>query len=74
MNNYERYAEYVELQCSNCKNRNTDLCDIRINSLDGIIKTRCVYYVREKKPQGFERVLKRNAKQQKPLMKLRQEY
>lgn len=69
MNNYERYEKYVELQCPNCKNKNSNLCEIRITSLDGVIKTRCVYYEKEKNQikKPFSYFI--TAKKHKPLMR-----
>ncbi len=49
MTNQERYNEYIEEYCKDCKNRKDDLCNIKIISYDGVITTKCVYYERENK-------------------------
>ena len=71
MTNEERFEKYIETECSNCKNRTTDLCDIRISiDSDGTIFTKCAYYEKENEPEGYKKKLIRFAKQNKPLMKL----
>lgn len=69
MKNYERYKKYIELTCPCCKNKDTNLCEIRISYFDGIIKTRCAYY--EKDKSKIEKPIKYyvTAKRQKPLMR-----
>ena len=42
---------YTRTICVNCKNRNTDLCDVRKDISD---KLKCVYYKREKKHEGAD--------------------
>lgn len=69
MSNNERLKKYIETECVNCKNRTTDLCDIRIIKTDRTICTKCVYYEKDNEPQGFKKQLIRTAKQNKPLMK-----
>ena len=57
---------YARTICVNCKNRKTDLCDVRKDISD---KLKCVYYKREKKNEGYKQFKGRTADQQKPLMK-----
>lgn len=59
----ETYARTV---CANCKNRNTDLCEVRKDISD---KLKCVYYKREKKNEGYKQFKGRTADQNKPIMK-----
>lgn len=47
MTNQERYEKYIEENCKNCKNKDKDLCEIRISYFNNIITTKCVYYERE---------------------------
>lgn len=47
MTNEERYKKYMQEHCPNCKNKNTDLCDIRIIVHDDIIYTKCNHYVKD---------------------------
>lgn len=49
MSNEERYKKYIQEHCKNCKNRKSNLCDIRITVIDNIIDTKCEFYEREKK-------------------------
>lgn len=70
MNNYERYKKYIETQCCNCKNKETDLCEIRITAFDGTISTKCAYYIKDKEVQKPKKILRRTAKQKKPLMRV----
>lgn len=49
MTNSERYEKYIEEHCKKCLNKNTDLCEIRIFSLNDITTTKCVYYKTAKK-------------------------
>ena len=48
MTNEERFKKYVGENCKNCKNRDKDLCDIRIFCIDGIVETKCAFYKRNK--------------------------
>lgn len=43
MTNEERIKKYVEEHCSNCKNKDTNLCDIRVSSFD-CVTTKCEFY------------------------------
>ena len=45
--NYASYEKYIEENCKNCKNKDKDLCEIRISVFNDIITTKCVYYERE---------------------------
>lgn len=47
MTNEERYEKYVKENCKNCKNKDKDLCEIRISSLNDVVITKCAYYERE---------------------------
>lgn len=47
MTNEERFQKYIKEHCINCKNRKTDLYDIRITTKEEIIETKCVYYERD---------------------------
>lgn len=71
MTNEERFKKYVQENCKNCKNRTTDLCDIRISVLDNIVKTKCEYYEKENKLEGYKEKKKISvtAKRLKPIMK-----
>lgn len=57
---------YARTICVNCKNRNTDLCDVRW-TIGNTLK--CVYYEKEKENKGYEKFKGRIADQQKPIMK-----
>lgn len=48
MNNEQRYQKYIKEHCRKCKNKETDLCDIRIFVLDNTVCTKCRYYERKK--------------------------
>ena len=43
----ERIQKYIKTQCKNCKNKDTNLCEIRVFNTEGVITTRCIYYERE---------------------------
>ena len=47
MTNDERFKKYIEYNCKTCKNKNTNLCDIRISVVKDIIMTKCAHYERE---------------------------
>ena len=57
---------YARTICVNCKNRNTDLCEVR-KTVDNTF--RCIYYEKEKENKGYEKFKGRIADQQKPIMK-----
>ena len=61
------YETYTRTLCSNCKNRKTNLCEIR-KDIKGTIK--CCYYIKDKDIEGYKKPLIRLAVQEKPLMKL----
>ena len=46
------YETYIRQICSNCKNRNKNLCEIR-KDIKGTIK--CVYYIKDKQIEGINR-------------------
>lgn len=41
------YKEYICEYCKNCKNRNKDLCNIRVATLSNMIEAKCDAYERE---------------------------
>lgn len=43
----EKYAKYIKEYCKNCKNRKTDLCEIRMIAYQGKIEPKCIYYEKE---------------------------
>lgn len=47
MTNAERFEKYIKENCKNCKNKTSNLCDIRISAINNIITTKCEYYERE---------------------------
>jgi len=61
------YETYIRTICSNCKNRELDLCNIT-RDIEGTLK--CCYYIKDKNSGGYNKPLIRLAQQQKPLMKL----
>ena len=48
MTNQQRYEKYIKEHCKNCKNKKSNLCDIRISILSGIVQTKCSYYERDR--------------------------
>lgn len=44
MTNEERLEKYKREYCKRCKNKTTDLCEIRVFAMNGIIYTKCSYY------------------------------
>ena len=60
------YETYTRTVCSNCKNRNLNLCNIRKN-IKGNLK--CVYYEKDKEMSGYKRFKGTTAKQNKPIMR-----
>lgn len=61
------YETYVRTLCSNCKNREKNLCEIR-KDIKGTLK--CVYYEKDKDIEGYKKTEIVTAKQQKPIMRL----
>lgn len=61
------YETYTRQICSNCKNRQENLCNIRRN-LNGNLQ--CCYYIKDKEWEGFKQFKGRTAKQEKPIMRL----
>ena len=49
MSNEERFKKYVEENCKNCKNRYENVCEIKIEVINDIVKTFCEFYERSKK-------------------------
>lgn len=70
MTNEERYKKYIEEHCRKCKNNKTDLCDIRISAIDNIVRTKCIYYVKDKETEGYKKFKGRKARQEKPIMRI----
>ena len=70
MTNKERLEKYKKEHCCKCKNKDKELCDIRVFAVDKIIYTKCGFYEREqaerRKKKKMEIV---TARQSKPLMK-----
>ena len=60
------YETYIRTLCSNCKNRETNLCEIR-KDINGTLK--CCYYAKDKDIEGYKREEIVTAKKQKPFMK-----
>lgn len=48
MTNETRYKKYIKEHCKKCKNKETNLCDIRIFVIEKTIYTKCRYYEKEK--------------------------
>ena len=48
MNNEERYEKYIKEHCNKCKNRKTNLCNIRIFVIEDTVCTKCEYYEKKK--------------------------
>ena len=71
MTNSQRYQKYIKENCKNCKNRKSDLCDIRIAIKGNVIETKCIYYEKENKLEGYKDQTKMNitANRKKPIMK-----
>ena len=69
MTNEERLKKYVEENCKNCKNKNKDLCNIKIAVINDIVKTKCNFYEREEIKREKKKLLYTTANKSKPLMK-----
>lgn len=67
MNKETIYETYIRTLCSNCKNKETNLCEIRKNIKGNLW---CCYYNKEKDIQGYRKKEVVTAKQQKPIMKI----
>ena len=74
MTNSERYQKYVKEHCSNCNNKDSDLCEIRIFTVNKTTTTQCIYYDSNYIPKKKEKELKRTARQIKSLMGFTQNY
>lgn len=44
MTNKERFEKYKKEYCSKCKNKTTDLCEIRIFAINNIVYTKCAFF------------------------------
>ena len=69
MDNYERFKKYIETQCVNCKNRDTNLCEIRISVIDNIINTKCAYFEKDKEVEKPKKRLWTLARRLRPIMR-----
>lgn len=69
MTNEERFKKSVEEHCKNCINKRSDLCDIRISYVNGIVKTYCEFYEREIKEKQKKKVEYVTAEHTKPVMR-----
>ena len=47
MSKEERFQKYIKEYCHNCKNREKDLCDIKVFVLNNEVITKCVYYEKD---------------------------
>ena len=47
MTREEHLKEYKKEHCTNCKNKKTNLCEIRMSVINKNIITRCVSYEKE---------------------------
>lgn len=45
----EKLEQFHRNVCQNCKNKGTDLCEIRISIINNIVQTKCAFYERDKK-------------------------
>lgn len=61
------YETYIRTLCSNCKNKETNLCEIR-KDIRGTLK--CSYYVKDRHIEGYKKFEGRLANQRKPIMRL----
>ena len=61
------YETYIRIICSNCKNKETNLCEIR-RDIKGTLK--CCYYIKDKPKKGYKKFEGRLAKQAKPIMRI----
>ena len=44
MTNEERLKKYRQEHCKRCKNKITDLCEIRVFAMNNIVYTKCGYF------------------------------
>ncbi len=61
------YETYIRTLCSNCKNRELNLCEIRRNIRNNL---QCCYYIKDKEIAGYKKIEKITARQQKPIMRM----
>ena len=61
------YETYIRTLCSNCKNREQNLCEIRRNINNSL---QCCYYIKDRHIVGYRKTEKITAKQQKPIMRM----
>lgn len=67
MTNETIYETYTRTLCSNCKNRKSDLCEIRKN-INRTLK--CCYYIKDKEVEGYRKFEGRLVNQRKPIMRI----
>lgn len=60
------YETFVRTVCVHCKNRTTNLCEIK-KDMNG--EARCMHYEKNKEFEGYKEFKGRLAEQSKPLMK-----
>lgn len=60
------YETYVRTICTNCKNRTTNLCEIK-KDING--EARCMHYEKNKEFEGYKEFKGRLTHQSKPIMK-----
>lgn len=61
------YETYIRQLCSNCQNRDLNLCEIR-KDIKGTLK--CIYYIKDKNVKGYKKFEGRLANQGKPIMRI----
>lgn len=61
------YETYIRTLCSNCKNKESNLCEIR-KDINGTLK--CCYYLKDKHIQGYKKEETITAKKGKPIMRM----
>lgn len=49
MTNKERLEKYKKEHCSKCKNKDKDLCNISVFTVDKVVCTKCGFYERADK-------------------------
>lgn len=57
---------YIRTICSNCKNKEKYICEIRKNIKGNL---QCAFYEKDKETKGYEKFKGRTANQNKPIMK-----
>lgn len=57
MTQEERYKKYIKENCKNCKNKTTDICEIRILQIEDTIITKCENYERDKETKPRKKAI-----------------